>query len=47
MAPPAPTAPCHSCAGVFRVGRRTPGGVSAERSRGAESPPSTCWPHFS
>jgi len=28
----------------IRAGRRTPGGLSPERSRGAESPPSTCWP---
>ena len=41
---PAPTAPCLSCAGGSRAGCRTPGGVSREQSRGAESPPLTCWP---
>ena len=30
-----------------RTGRSTPGGVSGEQSRGAESPPSPCWSHFS
>ena len=37
---PAPTAPALSCAEGSRAGRRTPGGVSPEWSRGAESPPS-------
>ena len=41
---PAPTAPGLPCAGGSRAGHRTPGGVSPERNRGAESPPSTCWP---
>jgi len=43
---PAPTGPCLSCAEGSRAGRRTPGGVSPEQSRRAESPPSTCWPRF-
>jgi len=30
-----------------RAGRRTPGGVSGERSRGAEFPPWPCWPRCS
>jgi len=37
-----PTTPCPSCVGGSRTGRSTPGGVSQEQSRGAESPPSTC-----
>jgi len=41
-----PTAPCLSCAESSRAGCRTPGGVSSWQSRGAESPPMTCWPHF-
>jgi len=41
---PAPTHPCPSYVGGPRAGRRTPGGVSQEQSKGAESPPSTCWP---
>ena len=36
---PAPTGPGLFCAEGCRAGCRTPGGVSAERSRGAESPP--------
>ena len=44
---PAPTAPALSYAEGSGAGRRTPGGVSAEWSRGAESPPLTCWPRFS
>jgi len=39
---PTPPAPALSCAEGSRAGRRTPGGVSAERGRGAESPPSPC-----
>jgi len=39
---PAPPAPALSCAEGSRAGHRTPGGVSAERGRGAESPPSPC-----
>jgi len=41
---PAPTGPCLSCAEGSRAGRRTPSGVSPEQNRGAESPPSHCWP---
>ena len=41
---PAPTGPCHSCARDPRAGCRTPGGVSPERSIGAESPSLRCWP---
>ena len=41
---PAPTAPCLSCAEGSRAGHSTPGGVSPERSRGAEFPSSPCWP---
>ena len=33
-----------SCAGGSRAGCRAPGRLSPELSRGAESPPSTCWP---
>ncbi|XP_076204542.1 iron-responsive element-binding protein 2 isoform X1 [Aptenodytes patagonicus] len=36
--------PCLSYAEGSRAGRRTPGGVSPEQSRAADSPPSTCWP---
>ena len=36
--------PCLSCARGSRAGCRTSGGVSPEQSRGAESPPSPCWP---
>ena len=43
----APTGPHPSCAEGCRAGCRTPGGVSLECSKGAGSPPSTCWPHFS
>jgi len=39
---PAPTAPALSCAEGSRAGRRTPGGVSAEQGREAESPPLPC-----
>ena len=39
-----PTGPCLSCAEGSRAGCRTPGGVSPRQSRGAESPPSPCWP---
>jgi len=35
---PAPTGPALSCAEGSRAGRRTPGGLSPEWSRGAESP---------
>ena len=41
-----PTGSRLSCAQGSRVGCRTPGGVLPEQNRGAESPPSTCWPHF-
>jgi len=40
------TSPCPSCTGDPRAGRRTPGGVSLQQSRGAESPPLPCWPQF-
>ncbi|KAJ7401305.1 hypothetical protein BTVI_97185 [Pitangus sulphuratus] len=33
---------CPSCAGDRRAGCSTPGGVSPEQSRGAESPPLIC-----
>ena len=36
---PAPTGPCLSCAEGSRAGRRTPGGVSPEWSRGAGQNP--------
>jgi len=39
---PSPPAPGLSCAEGSRAGHRTPGGVSPEQSRGAESPPSPC-----
>ena len=39
--------PCLSCAESSRAGRTTPGEISWEQSRGAESPRLTCWPHFS
>ncbi|NXL63984.1 KSR2 Kinase, partial [Chordeiles acutipennis] len=42
----APVAPCPSAVGGPRAGGSSAGGVSGERSRGAESPPSTglcCW----
>jgi len=42
---PTPTGPCLSCAEGSRAGRRTPGGLSPEQSRGAESPHLTCWTH--
>jgi len=35
---PSPTGPCPFCAGGSRAGHHTPGGVSPELSRGAESP---------
>jgi len=41
---PSSTAPGLSCAEGSRAGCRTPGVVSAERGRGAESPPSPCAP---
>jgi len=44
---PTPTYPCPSYTGGSRAGRSTPGGVSWGWSKGAESPPSTCWPLFS
>ena len=40
----APAGLCPSFAEGSRAGCRIPGGLSPERSRGAESPPSTCWP---
>ena len=43
---PTPTAPCLSCVEGSRAGHRSPGGVSPERSKGAEPSPSTCWPRF-
>ena len=43
---PSPTASCPACSRDSRAGHRTPGVVSPEQSRGAESPPSTCWSHF-
>ncbi|PKU31890.1 hypothetical protein llap_17809 [Limosa lapponica baueri] len=39
----APTGPCPSYAGGSRAGLNTPGGVSPEQSRAAESPSLTCW----
>jgi len=42
----APTGPCFSRAEAYRAGCSTPGGVSPEQSRGADSPPLTCWPLF-
>jgi len=42
---PTPTAPRLSCAEGSRAGCRTPGQVSPERGRGAESPSSPCCPH--
>ena len=41
---PSLTGPCLSWAEGCRAGCRTPGEVSSEWSRGAESLPSTCWP---
>ena len=38
------TTPRLSCAECSGAGHRTPGEVSPEQNRGAESPPSTCWP---
>ncbi|XP_074712500.1 spliceosome-associated protein CWC27 homolog isoform X1 [Strix uralensis] len=43
---PAPTGPCLFCAEDSRGGCSTPGGISPEWIRGAESPPLICWPHF-
>ena len=40
----APRAPCPSCTGDPRPGCSTPDGDSKELSRGAQSPPSPCWP---
>ena len=43
---PTPTAPCLSCAEGSRAGCLTPGEVTPEQSRGAESPLLTCWSCF-
>ena len=42
---PIPTGPCLSCVEGSRAGHGTPGEVSPEWSRGAESLPLTCWLH--
>lgn len=42
---PAPTGSHPSYIGGHRTGQSTPGGVSPEQGRRAESPPSACWPH--
>jgi len=42
-----PATPCPSCAEGSRTGHGTPGGVSWEQSRGAESPPLTCSSNYS
>ena len=41
--PPGVPCSCSSYIGGPRAGCSTPGGVSPEQSRGAESPPLTCW----